>query len=283
MESQMMEDKDKTANAVSESWMNKKILINKTYTVPKEEIEEHEEVSHTVKKGLFETLFYSSTESLKAIRTNQLHKWVEVNGIPQKEKSLFSQIFNGKSSFGERLARRLEADYGMPQGFLDSAANLTHKEIAVEQEAKTGIIELKLYDIAASCGNGHFNSNYPDLLRNISFTHEAALELFGTTNLKNIALVPPDGDSMDPTIPQKSSAFMKTDINEFVSSGIYYFNFQGADYIKRLFISKGNVIKVSSDNEFYRSGDFDILPDEQDQLHIYGKLWKVMPIEILDL
>lgn len=222
---------------------------------------------------------------LKENRIQQLQRWVNLFGTPPKEKSLFSQILNGKASFGEKLARRLERDYDMGLGYLDlknsQPQNTPGNQVA--SITQTDLIELKLYDISASCGGGRFNSNYPNLLQNISFTHEAALEMFGTTNLKNVAIVPPDGDSMEPTIPQKSIAFMKTDIQEFVSSGIYYFNFQGADYIKRLFISKGNVIKVSSDNEFYRSGDFDILPEEQDQLHIYGKLWKVMPISILDL
>jgi transcriptional regulator with XRE-family HTH domain len=36
-----------------------------------------------------------------------------------KEKSYLSQLINGKASFGERAARRIERDYGMAPGYLD--------------------------------------------------------------------------------------------------------------------------------------------------------------------
>lgn len=51
-------------------------------------------------------------------RRSNLVRWLETHSAPQKEKSLFSQLKNG-GSFGERVARRLEVDYGMGAGFLD--------------------------------------------------------------------------------------------------------------------------------------------------------------------
>jgi hypothetical protein len=48
-------------------------------------------------------------------------RWLETHSTPQREKSLFSQL-KGGGSFGERVARRLEAEYGMGSGFLDSGA-----------------------------------------------------------------------------------------------------------------------------------------------------------------
>jgi hypothetical protein len=55
---------------------------------------------------------------IKEIRRENLRKWVAQNGVPKKEKSLFSQLLGG-SSFGERLARRLEEQYKMGAMFLD--------------------------------------------------------------------------------------------------------------------------------------------------------------------
>ena len=54
-------------------------------------------------------------------RRANLAEWLKTNSVPQKEKSLFSQL-KGGASFGERLARRLETDYGMAAGYLDRSA-----------------------------------------------------------------------------------------------------------------------------------------------------------------
>lgn len=53
------------------------------------------------------------------IRRKQLKAWFADKSLPEKEKSYLSQLINGKSSFGERAARRIESDYGMPEGYLD--------------------------------------------------------------------------------------------------------------------------------------------------------------------
>lgn len=54
------------------------------------------------------------------IRRDNLRRWVAEHGTPAKEKSLFSQL-KSTGSFGERVARRLEEQYGMGHGYLDRA------------------------------------------------------------------------------------------------------------------------------------------------------------------
>ncbi|VEJ54593.1 LexA family protein [Pragia fontium] len=56
---------------------------------------------------------------IKKIRQKRLKHWFADKAIPQKEKSYLSQLINGKASFGERAARRLENTYGMPDKYLD--------------------------------------------------------------------------------------------------------------------------------------------------------------------
>lgn len=53
------------------------------------------------------------------IRRRRLKAWFADKALPEKEKSYLSQLINGKSSFGERAARRIEHDYNMPSGYLD--------------------------------------------------------------------------------------------------------------------------------------------------------------------
>ncbi|KUZ70696.1 hypothetical protein WI38_32760 [Burkholderia ubonensis] len=56
---------------------------------------------------------------IQEIRRTKLKEWAQKHGVPAREKSYFSQLMNGTASFGERAARRIERDYGMPTGLLD--------------------------------------------------------------------------------------------------------------------------------------------------------------------
>ncbi|MCP5699633.1 hypothetical protein NL355_28600, partial [Klebsiella pneumoniae] len=52
--------------------------------------------------------------STKEIRSKRLADWFAERTLPEREKSYLSQLINGKTSFGERAARRIERDYNMP-------------------------------------------------------------------------------------------------------------------------------------------------------------------------
>lgn len=54
-----------------------------------------------------------------SIRRNKLRLWFSGKPIPEPEKSYISQLINGKASFGEKAARRLEKTYKMPNKYLD--------------------------------------------------------------------------------------------------------------------------------------------------------------------
>ncbi|HAT7488652.1 TPA: hypothetical protein QCH64_002745 [Enterobacter asburiae] len=54
----------------------------------------------------------------KEIRRRRLKEWFADGKYPDKDASYISQVINGKS-IGEKAARRLERDYGMPDKFLD--------------------------------------------------------------------------------------------------------------------------------------------------------------------
>lgn len=67
---------------------------------------------------------------IQDIRRANLARWLETHSVPQREKSLFSQL-KGTGSFGERVARRLETEYGMGVGFLDTqvGVNSANREV----------------------------------------------------------------------------------------------------------------------------------------------------------
>ena len=57
---------------------------------------------------------------LKEIRIDNLKRFFENRTLPTKDKSLLSQLMSGKASFGEKVSRRLEEEYGMGALYLDS-------------------------------------------------------------------------------------------------------------------------------------------------------------------
>lgn len=63
-------------------------------------------------------------------RRARLREWFSEGPMPAEEKSYLSQLINGKASFGERAARRLEKTYGMGDGFLDKKIEAVKEESA---------------------------------------------------------------------------------------------------------------------------------------------------------
>lgn len=62
----------------------------------------------------------NNSEITAKIRAANLKRWAEINGVPAKEKSYFSQLISGTASFGEKAARRLEDKYKMGDGYLET-------------------------------------------------------------------------------------------------------------------------------------------------------------------
>ncbi|EKL3976837.1 S24 family peptidase [Morganella morganii] len=79
---------------------------------------------------------------MKKIRQTKLAGWFKDKTLPSKEKSYISQLMSGKSSFGEKAARRLERDYGMPPGFLDSNEELQPDEIEFVGFIPSGMVKV---------------------------------------------------------------------------------------------------------------------------------------------
>lgn len=90
-------------------------------------------------------------------RRRRLREWFAGKTLPPSEKSYLSQLMTGRSSFGERAARRIERDYGMPQGYLDNGVNVVttdpgdysgSKKLSAQQQEFLSILdELPSYEV----------------------------------------------------------------------------------------------------------------------------------------
>ncbi|PIT41843.1 hypothetical protein BHC43_00270 [Snodgrassella alvi] len=219
----------------------------------------------------------------------------ELATFAKVSKGLVNQWFSGETGLGTKPLLELEKKTRFSSQWLvngtgskykdgtNSAPISAYKESSALEEVNSNSTTLKLYDMKASCGQGTVIPEFPELLRTIEIPNDALIELLGTTSLQGVELMPPDGDSMEPTIPRRSITLIKTDIDRFQDSGVYLITFDGYTYIKRLARGKSGVIRVISDNKLYSDTDFDINPNELDQLIIHGKFWKALPLDFLDV
>ncbi|NBI43920.1 helix-turn-helix transcriptional regulator [[Haemophilus] felis] len=222
--------------------------------------------------------------TLPEIRRKKLTKWFKTRDIPEKEKSYISQLKTGKSSFGERAARRLERDYGMPSFYLDydeEVENLIVSSIS-SKATENHQYPIHLIDVQAKAGEtGIINANYPDVIQSIYFSLDGLLEIVGRKSNNGIEMITIPTDSMSPTIEKGDVVFVDTNINYYDNEGVYIFALEDEVYIKRLQKIPGGIYRALSDNQNYKP--FDITRDAFETARVIGKFIRVLPIKPQDL
>lgn len=206
---------------------------------------------------------------LKELRAKNLKQWFSNKTVPPKEKSYISQLINGKASFGEKSARRLEYEYGMPQFYLDKSNTDTDilNNNGCQSDIDSYVIEV--LDINASAGNGFLNNDIVEVIKCIEYDSEHAKTLFNGIPSNNLKIINVSGDSMQGTFESGDAIYIDVTVNQFQSDGIYVFTFGRGLYVKRLQLIKNKLI-VISDNKKYQN--WDISEEEIDQLYIHGKV-----------
>lgn len=222
--------------------------------------------------------------TLPDIRRKKLTEWFSTREIPEKEKSYISQLKSGKSSFGERAARRLERDYGMPSFYLDydeEREGVIVSSIST-QETHSHLYPIHLIDFKAKAGEtGFINTNYPEIIQSIYFSLDGLLEIVGRKSSNGIEMITIPTDSMAPTINKGDVVFIDTMINHYDNEGVYIFAIDDEVYIKRLQKIPGGIYRALSDNKTYEP--FEIKKEVLDNSIILGKFIRVLPINPRDL
>lgn len=198
-----------------------------------------------------------------------------VNPLNAPVASAFARIL--KTPVGEFSPRLAQEIKDMAETIeIESLKRIPEKEIEED-----GMVTLKLFDVAASCGVGVINPEYPELLKSIKMPVSSINELFNRKSMSGIEIISPDGDSMEPTIPKKSVAFVDTSCTEFVGDGVYIFVYGGACYMKRLQRIPINKFIAISDNKNYK--EFEIPLNEGCDFRIVAKLVKALSLEMIEL
>ncbi|WP_308341729.1 LexA family transcriptional regulator [Serratia marcescens] len=172
----------------------------------------------------------------------------------------------------ERLAKALDTT----ASYLEYGTGTT----SVSEQAAGNLVRLTQLEVFASAGNGYINNEFPAIVSSIEFPESKVYELFGRKSLEGVQLINVDGDSMMPTLCPKDLLFIDTKVDHFNGDGVYVFNFEDSTFVKRLQKVKGRKLAVLSDNDKYPP--FYIDPHEMDELYIFGKLIKHLPLKFID-
>lgn len=160
-------------------------------------------------------------------RRNKLKEWFSERSIPEGEKSYISQLVNGKASFGEKAARRLELTYGMPKLFLD-----TSNASEINLENNPDFPAIKKVRIRVSAGiTGYGIDSYENDGSVIVF--KADWYRVNNFNPEKLIALTVSGESMEPTLYDGDTVVINTADTTLKDGEVFVFNLEGEVVIKR--------------------------------------------------
>jgi hypothetical protein len=112
------------------------------------------------------------------------------------------------------------------------------------------------YDVRGALGGGEVAHDYPELLQDIRIS-PSHLRSMGVDFKEHyhLKVITGWGQSMTPTIKHGDPCLVDISIKEFIGDGIYYFSYQGFQYIKRLQMKGKDKFKMISDNRKHKAED----------------------------
>lgn len=112
------------------------------------------------------------------------------------------------------------------------------------------------YDIRGAMGGGEVNHDYPEMLQDVRVS-PSQLRAMGVEFKEHyhLKMITGWGQSMAPTIKHGDPLLVDISIKEFIGDGIYFFSYQGFQYIKRLQMKGKDKFKMLSDNRNHPADD----------------------------
>lgn len=169
----------------------------------------------------------------------------------------FREMLAGKSLGEAKLKRLLSiaegSDTDEPGGVL---VNDAFKPGKVGDE-----VWIAHYDIRGAMGGGEVTHDYPEMLQDVRVS-PSQLRAMGVEFKEHyhLKVVTGWGQSMAPTVKHGDPLLVDISVKEFIGDGIYFFSYQGFQYIKRLQMKGKTKFKMISDNKKHPAED--IFADE---------------------
>jgi phage repressor protein C with HTH and peptisase S24 domain len=210
-------------------------------------------------------------------------EFAEMAGLPPAQLSQLTSRTPARN-VGDIVARRIEKSLSLRHGWLDvphDVVEAPHNKEPGQSPYPTNNFTLntvgnnytdhpyriELLDSEHSCGSGHMNNDYPDIVQSIEIDPEYAKRMFGGRPAESLKISTASGDSMKGTISPGELVVIDITVRSFKSDGIYAFTYGTASHIKRLQMVKDKLL-VISDNSSYEKWEID--SSNEDQFRIEG-------------
>ena len=112
------------------------------------------------------------------------------------------------------------------------------------------------YDVRGALGGGEIAHDFPEMLQDVRVS-PSKLRAMGVEFKEHfhLKMITGWGQSMTPTIKHGDPLLVDVSIKEFIGDGIYFFSYQGFQYIKRLQMKGKTKFKMISDNRKHKAED----------------------------
>lgn len=198
----------------------------------------------------------------------ELNLDISIQGLTQKAKRANwerRRVEGAKGNVYEYRIADMPEEYQQALGFDASAVQL------LEQTNDNDLVRLEVLDVQISAGNGTMLDGE---LMPVTLAIEYAKSALGSGALpylekEHIKITNIRGDSMAPTIESGDLLFVDISQPYFNGDGIYVFNYNGFNHVKRL-QHAGNCLLVLSDNPQYKT--WEIRLDNEELFHVAGRV-----------
>lgn len=182
------------------------------------------------------------------------------------EKQYVSQIAGkgaGRKGIGDAMARKIEREFSLPIGFLDTPPAQTQEMISQQ------IVRVRMLQVAGSNENYDMAAYKNDAVSEIKFFRPWMRQNIHADDHDRINVATVRTDKMLPTFTRNDLVLVDTSVSRVDDAGIYVFEKSGILYVNRM-QPVDNGIKVLSDNRHYDVEIFEA--DDMTRVTIYGRV-----------
>ncbi|MFJ2680948.1 LexA family transcriptional regulator [Pseudomonas sivasensis] len=175
-----------------------------------------------------------------------------IDGESSTAADKLRQMLAGKSLGEDRLQKLLAvAEGNEAEGTVEVLVSDAYRPGKVGDE-----VWIAHYDVRGALGGGEVAHDFPEMLQDVRVS-PSQLRAMGVEFKEHfhLKMITGWGQSMTPTIKHGDPLLVDVSIKEFVGDGIYFFSYQGFQYIKRLQMKGKDKFKMLSDNRKHKAED----------------------------
>lgn len=222
--------------------------------------------------------------SLKLIRIARLKEFAAARNIAGpvaiglaigKKPNQTADLLSGAASFGEKVARSIEATAGLPENWLDQESGNGDEAIQISsignQKARPEEIVIPQFNTGGAMGRGLVLRDQPGVIQSWVVNQEwIQKNIKSNTGAANLCIVTGFGDSMKGMFNSGDPLVIDRGIKAVDFDAVYFFRVEDEGFIKRLQRIPGEGIRVLSENQKYDS--WTIKPDMD--FEVFGRVVK---------